>query len=162
MDKQEELKAEAIRLGLCEKWQSEWGTPDDLELIQKYIDGIDFCIQHDYPSNEYIKMNFDKRLLHACGIYVDDYVAAYNPPVAVLNGKCHGEVVIDGIYCRDVYVRGTSYVTVAVRDTARASIRVYDKAHVNVIAEPKTKVYVYLYGGVAEGDNIIVRNKKTV
>ena len=44
MDLQEDLKRKAIACGLCEQWQREWGKPDEDELINKFIEGIDFCI----------------------------------------------------------------------------------------------------------------------
>ena len=56
----EELKSQAIGLGLCEQWTNSWGNPSEQELINKFLHGIDFCIKHDYPTNEYIKKNFDK------------------------------------------------------------------------------------------------------
>lgn len=70
-----ELRGHAVSYGLCTQWQGDWqNNKSQQELIGMYIRGIDFCIEHDYPTVEYIKGNFDRSLLHQNHIFVDEPV----------------------------------------------------------------------------------------
>ena len=59
MNVSDELKEKAISLGLCTPWQKRWQNEDKHSLCQMYIKGLDFCIDHDYPSCTYMKKHFD-------------------------------------------------------------------------------------------------------
>lgn len=52
----DKMKHEAVTLGLCAQWTAEWqdGTSKD-EMVEKFVEGIDFCIQHNWPSVEVMK-----------------------------------------------------------------------------------------------------------
>ena len=48
-----ELRGHAVSYGLCTQWQGDWqNNKSQQELIGMYIRGIDFCIEHDYPTVE--------------------------------------------------------------------------------------------------------------
>lgn len=54
-----DLRDHAVSYGLCQQWQNDWqDNKNQQELIDMYIRGIDFCIEHDYPTVDYIKNNF--------------------------------------------------------------------------------------------------------
>ena len=42
------------------------------ELIQLFTRGLDFCIQHRWPSKQFIQHHFSQELLREHGILVDD------------------------------------------------------------------------------------------
>ena len=152
-----ELKTQAIGLGLCEQWTKAWGNPNKQELINKFLHGIDFCLKHDYPTNEFIKKNFEKEILHRNNIFVDEDVQKRNArQIVVLQGKCTGTLLYDGMTSADVYVRHDSEVTIDCNRLSKVFISVYDRAKVNVIQHDGASVYVYLHGDncevKAEGD----------
>ncbi len=152
-----ELKTQAIGLGLCEQWTKAWGNPNKQELINKFLHGIDFCIKHDYPTNEFIKKNFEKEILHRNNIFVDEDVQKRNArQIVVLQGRCTGTLLYDGMTSADVYVRHDSEVTIDCNRLSKVFISVYDRAKVNVIQKDGASVYVYLHGSncevKAEGD----------
>ena len=162
----EELKSQAVGLGLCEQWTNSWGKPNEQELINKFLHGLDFCIKHDWPSNEYIKKHVDKELLHRNNIYVDEDVQRRNPrQIVVLQGKCTGQLLFDGFTTADVYVRHDSEVTIDCSRMSKVFISVYDRAKVNVIQSDAASVYVYLHGDecevTAKGD-VMQRRTKSV
>lgn len=151
------LKEEAARLGCCEQWLSQWGVCNQQELINRFLHGIDFCLKHDYPTNEFIKKNFEKEILHRNNIFVDEDVQKRNArQIVVLQGKCTGTLLYDGMTSADVYVRHDSEVTIDCSRLSKVFISVYDRAKVNVIQHDGASVYVYLHGGdcevKAEGD----------
>ena len=49
------LKSEAVSLGLCQEWTSKWNNESKESLVEKYVKGIDFCIEHNYPSLAFMK-----------------------------------------------------------------------------------------------------------
>ena len=130
-----DLMSEARRLGLCDPWYSEWQSKvyDPQELIDRYIKGLDFCIEHHYPSNEFIKSNFDRDLLHKNNIVVNERHSLLNPMTAVILGKSKSKVRVNGYCVCRVYVRDASVVDVYARQRSHIIIHVYDNAQVNIV-----------------------------
>lgn len=160
-----ELKTQAIGLGLCEQWTNAWGNPNKQELINKFLHGVDFCIKHDYPTNEFIKKNFEKEILHRNNIFVDEDVQKRNArQIVVLQGRCTGTLLYDGMTSADVYVRHDSEVTIDCNRLSKVFVSVYDRAKVNVIQNDGASVYVYLHGDEcevkSEGDVMMRRSHK--
>lgn len=140
----EELKSQAIGLGLCEQWTNAWGKPNMQELINKFLHGIDFCIKHDWPSNEYIKKQVDKELLHKNNIYIDEDVQRRNArQIVVIQGECTGTLLYDGLTTADIYVRHNSDITIDCSRMSKVFISVYDNAKIRVIQKDMASVYIY-------------------
>lgn len=158
------LKAQAVGLGLCKEWTEGWGMPGQQELIDKFLHGIDFCIQHNWPSVEFIKGNFDKSVLHKNKIFAEECVHLRNESgMVVLNGKCTGMVLAGGLTVCDLYVRHDSDVTVDCNGLSKVFVNVYDRARVRVKQSGGASVYVYLHGDdcVAETDgDVMIREKE--
>lgn len=141
-----ELRQQAVDLGLCSKWQEDWASDKDpQELIDMWKRGIDFGILHDYPSNDFIKANFDSDLLHKNRIYVDEHLDIKNAPngVYILNGECSGTLWFNSWAAATVYVRHNSNVTIIADDFAKVFVRVYDEANAEVVELDEAVVKVY-------------------
>lgn len=141
----ETLKQQAVDLGLCRPWTEAWGNCDQQELIDKYKKGIDFCIDKQYPSNEFIKANFDRDLLNANLIFVDEHIRLDDAPsgIYILNGECSGSIRFAPWTAATVYVRHTSNVRIIAGDFAKVFVRLYDGAEVETEAEESAVVKVY-------------------
>lgn len=139
------LKQQAIALGLCKPWTEAWGDCDQQELIDKYVKGIDFCIEHQYPSNDFIKANFERDLLNANLIFVDEYVDMDMAPsgIYILNGECSGRIRFAPWTAATVYVRHTSNVRIIADDFAKVFVRLYDEAEAVVDSDESAVVKVY-------------------
>lgn len=141
----ETLKQQAVNLGLCKQWTDAWIDCNQQELIDKYKKGIDFCIEHQYPSNEFIKENFDTTLLHQNLIYVDEHLSLDYAPsgVYILNGECTGTLHFREWAAATVYVRHESHVHIIAEDFAKVFVRVYDGGEVDVcnVGDAAVKVY---------------------
>ena len=156
------LLNQAVALGLCQQWTQEWGAPNQQELIDKYLHGIDFCIDKGYPTNAFIKEHFDKEILHRNNIFVDEDVQKRNMNhTAVLNGSCKGTLLFDGFSICDLYVRHDSEVTIDCSQYCKIFINVYDRAKVNVIQRGIASVYVYIHGEdcVVETEGDVLQRK---
>lgn len=155
-----ELKKEATRIGLCNKWIEEWGSPDLDELCDKYVKGIDFCVEHDFPSCQYMKEHFDG-IMQKHGIFVDESFVLTNPRTLVVNGKCNGKVNVNGYGVSDIYARHDSVLEIIVSGNARVSVETYDNCVLAVKASGNSKVFVYDHGGcIKKEGNVIVKNRK--
>ena len=165
MDLQEDLKRKAIACGLCEQWQREWGKPDEDELINKFIEGIDFCIEHDYPTNDYIIRHFKQETLHRHGVYINEKFNVVNPPVIVSLGECEGYVALKDVVARTIYARHNSILKITLTEMANASVRVHDNAEVEICNNGCGKAYAYLYSDnakiKADGD-VVIRDRRNL
>lgn len=155
-----ELKRKAVSLGLCAQWTGEWTEKDKDELCEMYIRGLDFCIAHDYPKNEYMKYHFDG-IMQKHGVYVDDKISIHGHGISVYNGHTEGEVYFDGYDVGTLHVRHDSVLTISAKGHSKVFVSVYDKAYITVMQSEDAKVYVYQKGGdvITSGDVLIRRSK---
>lgn len=143
----ETLKHEAIGRALCAKWQNEWADDSDQQtLIDKYKCGLDFVIkQGEWPTNEFIKANFDRELLHDNLIFVDEDIDLECAPsgIYVLNGECSGRLWFGQWAVATIYVRHSSKIRIEADRFAKIFVRLYDNAEVeyNINGSAVVKVY---------------------
>lgn len=147
------LREDARRIGLCDKWYSEWEDNTDRDhLVDMYKRGLDFCIKHKWPSKDFIKHHFSQDFLRHHGILVDDtrsypvrgddrrliYIREY-----VLLGKSNATIryTFRPHMC-NVWVRDDSHVTVDVKYGAYALVHLFDKASANIKTDLVSKVTV--------------------
>ena len=65
------LREDARKIGLCDKWYGEWEDETKMDkLIIMFKKGLDFCIQHRWPSKSFIKQHFKQDYLRRNGILV--------------------------------------------------------------------------------------------
>lgn len=141
----ETLKQQAVDLGLCRPWTEAWGDCDQQELIDKFIKGIDFCLERNWPTPGFIKTNFDRALLNANLIFVDEHISLDDAPsgIYILNGECTGSIRFAPWTAATVYVRHKSNVTIIADDFAKVFVRVYDEANAEVVELDDAVVKVY-------------------
>ncbi len=158
----EKMKNEAVGLGLCQQWTDEWGVATKYEMAEKFIDGLDFCIAHNWPTVETIKNEFGD-IMHEYGVYADETVHTTGDGTIVINGHCDGSVTFDGMSVGNLYVRHTSEIRVNVCGYSYVHISVYDDASVEVVCDATAKCFVYHYGGKvdAKSSNVIIRERTT-
>lgn len=138
-----ELRNKARELGLCNEWFNEWSdTSSKQELIDRYITGIDFALQHHYPTNQYIKDNFELELLRKNNILVDDERNLLNPSVAVILGNTKTKIRVNGFSRSIIYVRDKSEVDLIVKNCSFVIVHTFDNASVKVETEDKPSVLI--------------------
>ncbi len=141
----ETLKQQATSLGLCQHWQKAWGDCDQQQLIDKFKKGLDFCLERQWPTPDFIRANFDANLLADNQIYVSEHLSLRNAPngVYVLNGECTGTLHFSSWAAATVYVRHNCRMSIIAEDFAKVFVRVYDEAEVNVcdVGDAVVKVY---------------------
>ena len=158
------LKSQAEGLGACEKGLDGLERLNEQDLINRYIHFIDFVLEANFPSNEFIKENFDKQLLEHNNIYVDAEFERRNArQVVVVQGSSKGDLLYEGYTTADVFVRHDSEVNIDCSRMSKVFISVYDNAKVNVSQRDEASVYVYLHGencSVESDGDVMVRRSK--
>lgn len=146
-----ELRQEARELGLCDKWYGEWfDNESDESLFDKYKRGIDFCIEREFPDNEYIKNHWDAAKLRANNIFVDDKAELYNPKgTIVVNGASDVCTVFGGFGAAEIYVRHSSKLLVRAKYMSRVMVSIWDDAEVELDCSESAKIYAYVYSDTA-------------
>lgn len=125
------LRKRAIALGLCKKWQGEWREDwSEEKMIEKYKEGLDFCLENGFPGNEFIKENFNRATLIRCGVFVDEKRSVMNMDEVIVAGKSE----VRARYNMDNV--GTVWVT----DDARVTVWAKNRSHVIVHAYARGKV----------------------
>lgn len=159
-----QLKSQAESLGACEKGLNGLDRLNEQELINRYVHFIDFVIENDWPSNNFIKENFDKSLLEHNNIYVDAEFERRNVrQVVVIQGESKGVLLFDGVTTSDVYIRHNSEVTIDCSRLSKIFISVYDNAKVNITQRGGAAVYVYLHGencSIESDGEVMIRRSK--
>ncbi len=138
------LKTQAESLKACKKGLRDLpSTPQG--LIERWKQNLDFALTNNFPTLDFIRANFDAKLLADNQIYVDEHLSLRNAPngVYVLNGECSGTLHFNSWAATTVYVRHNCHVSIIAEDFAKVFVRVYDEAEVNVcdVGDAVVKVY---------------------
>lgn len=142
-----ELAREARRRGICKEWYIMLKSlTSKQDMLDMYIRGIDFCLQHDYPGNSYIRANF-KGKMENHGIFLDDNFSIINSRTCVALGSCRGEVRHSGYSVGQVFIRHTSSLELIATDDSFVMVDIFDGATLSITASGRAKVCVNRYGG---------------
>lgn len=147
MDKIELLKQDGIAIGMCQKFCDMWTNPTTDDLFRMYYMGMDFCIEHDWPSVEKLKELYDTSTLKKHGVIVSDGDVVGMHKMAILdNAEVHIHVPAYGM-C-DIYVRHNSKVHLHLDYSSFCYVSVYDNAKV-VVEEKRdhARLGCSLFGG---------------
>jgi hypothetical protein len=127
----DELKEQGIGIGMCQKFRDEWTNPNVAELCSYFFRGMDFCIEHDWPSLDDARQLFSPGELAEHGIFIADGEAIGLSDVAALGISDVHVFVLDGGTC-DVYARHNSTVHLHLGTNSFCFVTVRDEASVLV------------------------------
>ncbi len=142
----------ACESGICHQWATKIANASGVdELLQMYVDGIDFCLAKDFPSNtDLMRLGGDK--LANYGIYGDNKEVAGNPPFAVLLGDSAGHLIYEKYAVAQVFVKHGSTVTIDASGNCFVMVDCFDESNVFVIASGSAHVVLNRYGNAGVGD----------
>lgn len=143
-----QMRKDGVDKGLCRLYQAK--LRDGLsvkELADLYKDGIDFCINNDYPTLDFLREHY-KGMCEQYGVFIDDETGELeNPKMVVLNGGCKTFVKYNGFTVARLFARHTSEGAVVVGGNATVTIDLFDNARLVVaVAGSDAQVYVNVYG----------------
>lgn len=166
-----ELAILALRLGAkkdCPVYNKFQSAKSKDELVQIYIEGIDFCLSNEFPSNEYIKKHF-VGVMENHGVYLDNFINLVNPAQVVVLGETEGDIRVNGYAVSRIFIKHQSNLKINAGDHAFVMIDIFDDANMEIKASGDARVCINRYGGTIlqhrEKDSatikIIEKHKKT-
>lgn len=171
------LRREAVELGLCGAWRQAWNHElSDAELLERYVRGVEFSVEHGWPGTEYLASHFEPATLTAAGILMDGEHTVSGGEI-ISGSRCplprHGGIVMHGKSRADMTFRGAERAVVTLRDDAVARVTVEGNAHVRVALHDRSRLeiagrskqlaHAYLFGDetqVTETGNVAVHGRK--
>jgi hypothetical protein len=143
-----QLQKEAQVLGACSPGLLDLKNVGDNKaaLVQLYMSKLEFCLEHDFPSNEFIKEH-GKGIMESFGLFLDDKINLTNYRKCVALGKTSGKINVSSYGVSQIYAKHTSDLVIEASDNAFVMVYVYDDAKVTIHAHDRAKVHVNRYGG---------------
>lgn len=142
-----QLARDAKKKGICEEWFARlMETEDKSELVKMYLEGIDFCLSNEYPSNEFIRQHF-AGTCEAYGIFLDQAITAGNFRHVVALGRCEGIATYDAWNVGQVFVKHQSRLKVLATGNSFVMVDMFDDSVVEVEVRDHARVFVNQYGG---------------
>lgn len=139
--KNNELRDRAVELGLCDQWQELWSKDwDDRKMIERYKEGIDFCLANDFPSVEYIKSHFSKEDLRKGGLFMDDKRSVLNEKMIVVRGSSDITARYNGDTVAEVYITDTSKLKLYAKNHCHVVLHILGDAQVEIEQEDDATV----------------------
>lgn len=148
------LRSEARFLGLCDEWYNEWKDYSEDELAERMYKGIDFCLKHHWPSNEFIAKNFKAPFLITHGILVDTKWSFAGLRNGLFLGASTATLRYSGRQYGNVAVRDTTKVTVYARGAALVVFHLFEKAYIHAEVSEKARVVFIMHSKEARVDAV--------
>lgn len=152
------LLEKAIEFNLCKPWQEGWNE-DFSSLMSMYKRGMDFCVEHDYPSLDILRQ-YLKGKTEAYNIFIDSKseVDIYSD-TAVVVGDSLVKINVSDYGVLNLYVRHNSKVIIHSGEHAVINIETYENSILEV--ENAHNVNIYQYDkSIATGEGIIIHKRK--
>lgn len=154
-----EIAKKAHKLGACQQGYRELlSATSKHDLCHSYIKNLDFCLEHNFPSNDYIRKHF-KGIMEEQGIYLDDVIELHNLRMCITLGKTNGRIILSEYSVAEIYAKHQSALNIVAKDNAFVMVDVYDDAVVNLYASDRAQVCVNRHGGKitynATGDAVV-------
>lgn len=137
--------ADAQKNNICAPWAEMIKRADIHGLLSMYIKGIDFCLEHNFPSNEFLKDN-GGALLSQYGIFIDENVLQASRSKMVLLGGCSVDARYSGFDVSEVFIKHHCKASLSVFENAIVTIDVFDDSVLQVSAADNSQVLVNVYG----------------
>lgn len=144
----QQLKEDGKAKGLCTEWQNKLVEGVSLQrLIHLYKRGIDFCVNNNFPTLDFIRQHF-KGECEQYGVYVDEKeLRLLNEDYSVLLGGCIADGEYNGFSVARLVLRHNSTMNIKVSGYAHLTIDLFDNSNITLnTAGDKAKVLVCKYG----------------
>lgn len=127
---------------MCDEFYNEKWNYSQEQLVKRMFKGIDFCLEHHWPSNEFIKKNFQRDFLRNQGVFVDDEYSVCNVQDSLVLGGSKIRFRYSGTYYGNIRVRDLSLAHVTARGDGLVIVHLFERACVTIERSEKAKVSV--------------------
>lgn len=127
-----DLRSQAVALGLCNDWQKIWSKDWSKEkMVERMYAGLDFCLMHHFPSNEYIMKHFDLEFRRKSNVFVNDKYSVNNPAQSLILGASDMTVRYNAVHHGNLHVRDNSSVKLTAKNRSFVIVHLYETAYVS-------------------------------
>lgn len=130
---------------MCEQGFSDFSkTMTEDELISLFKRRMDFCLEHNYPSPEFITLNFSRQSLDRGGIFADREIdETRGNGTYVVWGKCSGKIRFRRHTAAILYVCHDSDITIEAGENSKVQVRLYHNAKTRTEGSDEASVTVF-------------------
>lgn len=139
------LVKEGLSKDLCKPWALRMEKASIDELLQMYVEGVDFCLDNNFPPNEFLKENAGKKLMDY-GIMIDEIIKTPNPKWMVMLGRSRCKTDIDSFTVSEIFLKHQSTANLNIKDNAIVTIDCFDDSILVVTSNDSSKVLINVYG----------------
>ena len=144
--KEEALKR-AIQNGICKEFAIRIENSQSLdELLDMYIEGIDFSFSTEFLSNNFFRRNCKGNMEHK-GIFLDDNPFLENTRDVVCLGDSELTYLANRYSNAELRLKDKTKAKIVAKDKAFIMVDIFDNVEVEVIAHDKSKICVNVYKG---------------
>ena len=136
------LREEGRFLGMCDEFYNEKWNYSPSELVGRMFKGIDFCLKHHWPSNDFITKNFQKDFLRGHGVFVNDEYSVCNIQDSLVLGASSIRYRYSGRYYGNIRMRDDSTVHITAKGNGLVIVHMFERSSVKVEQFDKAKVAV--------------------
>lgn len=128
------LLEQGKRLGMCDKFAGTWDSAKTKEeLVGMMYEGLDFCIEHHWPSNEFITQHFDEAFRRSVNVFVDDKYSTVNPRYSIALGDSTVTYRYNGWAIGIIHIRDDSTAKIFAKGKSHVIVHLYDRAHADIV-----------------------------
>lgn len=136
-----ELKNQARHLGLCDEWTNLWNKDwSNEKMVERMYKGLDFCLQHHWPSNDFILKHFDQDFRRNANVFVNDKYSINNPKESLILGKSDITARFNGANNGTIHIRDNSSVKLSAKNRSFVIVHLYENAYIDVEQFDRAKV----------------------
>lgn len=147
------LAKEAKQKNICSEWHERiLNAINKEQLLQLYLDGIDFSLSENYPSNTFLEKNFRDHL-EEYNILLNESKALSNQSVVVGLGTSELVYSADEYSVSRVFIKDNTKAIIKASGCSFIMIDVFEGCEVNIVASENSKVCVNAYLGAKHSFN---------
>ncbi len=158
-----ELRDNAISLGLCNEWQQLWQKDWSREkMAEMMFRGLDFCLKHRYPTNDFIINHFDLDFRRKSNVFVDDKYSIVNPKQSLILGTSEITARYNAWNHGTIYIRDNASLKLITKNRCFVIVHLFDEAYVTAEQLDKSKIVLIKHSDkvtIVADSNIKIREE---
>jgi hypothetical protein len=162
-DLNKELKNQAIALGLCKPWQDSWKKDWPTEkMVERMYKGLDFCLKHHWPANDFILKHFDQEFRRNGNVYVNDKYSVCNPKQSIVLGSSEITFRYNAWHIGTIHVRDKSSAKIFAKNKSFVIVHLYENAYIEAEQTDKAIIVLIKHSSnvtIVAGKNIKVKEE---
>jgi hypothetical protein len=138
-----ELKSQARHLGLCDDWTNLWNKDwSNEKMVERMYKGLDFCLKHHWPSNDFILKHFDQEFRRKSNVFVNDKYSVNNPKESLILGSSEINVRYNAANHGIIHIRDNSSVKLVAKNRSFVIAHLYEKATIEAEQYDNAKIVI--------------------